>query len=131
MDESRQLVGVTAIANNGEPDGFASTAWSLVLAAADGPDGCSALDRLAAEKRKDGNATQFDQLRPFLTQPPGPGRYERLSESLGLPRARVAVIIHRYSRRFAELIRGEVAETLVDRTGHEIELRGLLEARAR
>jgi RNA polymerase sigma factor (sigma-70 family) len=252
MDESRQLAGVAAVSNNGEPGGFASTAWSLVLAAADGPVGCSALDRLcrrywrpvyicvrrggvprpdaedatqdffvylltrewikqadpqrgsfraflltllrnflsnrrrhvgalkrggaqemlpldpdvcerelesmaagelspaqayerswancvvdaaldrlAAEKRKDGNATQFDQLRPFLTEPPGPGDYERLSVSLGLPRARVAVVIHRYSRRFAELIRSEVAETLVDRTALEIELRGLLEAMAR
>jgi RNA polymerase sigma-70 factor (ECF subfamily) len=91
----------------------------------------AALERLAAEKEQAGDHARFAKLRPFLTQPPGPGDYERLSETLGLPRARVAVILHRHSRRFAELIRSEVAETLVDRTGLEVELRGLLAAIAR
>jgi RNA polymerase sigma factor (sigma-70 family) len=91
----------------------------------------AALERLAAEKQQAGERERFAQLRPFLTHPPGPGDYERLSESLGLPRARVAVIIHRHSRRYAELIRSEVAETLVDLGGLEVELRGLLDAIAR
>jgi RNA polymerase sigma-70 factor (ECF subfamily) len=88
----------------------------------------AALERLAAEREQAGESARFAKLRPFIVQPPSPGDYERLSESLGLPRARVAVIIHRHSRRFAELVRSEVAETLVDRSGLDVELRGLLAA---
>jgi RNA polymerase sigma-70 factor (ECF subfamily) len=91
----------------------------------------SALNRLASEKEEAGESGRFAKLRPYLIHPPGPGDYERLSETLGLPRARVAVIIHRHSRRFAELVRSEVADTLANRAGLETELRGLLEAMAR
>jgi RNA polymerase sigma-70 factor (ECF subfamily) len=91
----------------------------------------AALDRLASEREEAGESARFAQLRPFLTETPEPHDYEHLSETLGLPRARLAVIIHRHSRRFAELIRSEVAETLVDRAGLEVELRGLLNAIAR
>jgi DNA-directed RNA polymerase specialized sigma24 family protein len=87
-----------------------------------------ALERLASENDQPDKGVPFAKLRPFLVHSPGPGDYEQLSETLGLPRARVAVMIHRYSRRFAELIRSEVADTLVDRTQLEVELRGLRDA---
>ena len=118
----RELISVAA--NEVDPVQAFERSWAQCVLDA-------ALERLAAEKQQAGERARFDQLRPYLTHPPGPGEYERLSESLGLPRARVAVIIHRHSRRFAELIRSEVAETLVDRTGLEVELRGLLDALAR
>ena len=55
-------------------------------------------------------------------------RLERLGRELGLSRNQIAVIIHRHSRRFAELIRSEIAETLVDRSNLDLELRRLLDA---
>jgi RNA polymerase sigma-70 factor (ECF subfamily) len=88
----------------------------------------AALERLAEEQVATGGSDRFEALRPYLTQSPEAGDYERLSRTLGLSRNQVAVIIHRHSRRFAELIRSEVADTLVDRTDLDMELRRLLGA---
>ena len=90
----------------------------------------SALERLAAEQTEAEDAVRFAALRPFLTQAPAPGDYDRLGQTLGLSRNRIAVTIHRLSRRFAELIRAEVADTLADRSQLDGELRGLLGALA-
>ncbi len=90
----------------------------------------AALERLAAEQAEAGAAARFAALRPYLTRSPAPGDYERLGAELGLSRNQIAVSIHRCSRRFAELIRSEIAETLVDRRHLDLELRGLLDAMA-
>jgi RNA polymerase sigma-70 factor (ECF subfamily) len=91
----------------------------------------AAWDRLAAEQKEAGKASNFESLRPYVTQAPAAGDYQRLSEQLGIRRGQIALLIHRLNRRFAELIRAEVAETLEDRTELEAELRFLLEASAR
>lgn len=89
-----------------------------------------ALERLAAEQAGGANAARFAAVRPYLTQPPSSGDYERLGQSLGLSRSQLAVIIHRQSRRYAELIRCEVAETLADRAELDRELRLLIDVLA-
>ena len=48
---------------------------------------------------------RFEALRPYLTQSPAAGDYERLSQTLGLSRNGIAVIIHRLSLRYAALLR--------------------------
>lgn len=88
------------------------------------------LQRLSDEQAAAGKTAVFEILRPFLTQRPAAGDYDRIGQKLGMPRNQVALAIHRLSRRFAELIRAEVAETLVDRAGVEQELRYLLSALA-
>jgi DNA-directed RNA polymerase specialized sigma24 family protein len=82
--------------------------------------------RLASEQEGAGKTVQFESLRPFVTQPASPGEYERLGVLLGVRRGQVALMIHRLSRRYADLIRSEVAETLADRSELESELRHLL-----
>jgi RNA polymerase sigma factor (sigma-70 family) len=91
----------------------------------------TAWNRLALEQKDSGKEDSFESLRPFVTQPPAPGDYQRLSEQLGMRRGQIALLIHRLNRRFAELIRAEVADTLDDRSELESELRFLLEASAR
>jgi RNA polymerase sigma-70 factor (ECF subfamily) len=91
----------------------------------------SAWERLVLEQKDSRKAAHFESLRPYVTQAPADGDYQRLSEQLGMQRGQVALIIHRLNRRFAELIRAEVAETLADRSELESELRFLLEASAR
>ncbi len=66
-----------------------------------------------------------------MTQAPAPGDYQRLGEQLGIRRGQVAVLIHRLSRRYTELIRAEVADTLADRSGLDSELRVLYEVSSR
>jgi len=91
----------------------------------------TAWDRLAGEQKGAGKESHFESLRAYVTQAPASGDYQRLSEKLGMRRGQVALLIHRLNRRFAELIRTEVAETLADRSELEVELRFLLEASAR
>jgi RNA polymerase sigma-70 factor (ECF subfamily) len=86
----------------------------------------SAWERLSAEQAVAGRARNFEALRPFVTQPASPGDYERLSPVLGLRKGQIAILIHRLSRRYADLIRSEVADTLLDRSEIEAELRHLL-----
>jgi RNA polymerase sigma factor (sigma-70 family) len=88
----------------------------------------SALERLAEEQTSTGGGARFEALRPYLTQSPAPGDYQRLSQTVGLSRNQIAVIIHRLSRRYAELLRNEVADTLIDRSELDGELRRLLDA---
>lgn len=88
----------------------------------------TALTRLGEEQSGPEKKRAFELLRPFVAQRPEAGDYERLARELGQPRNRIAVLIHRLSRRYAELIRIEVADTLADRKQVESELRGLLQA---
>jgi RNA polymerase sigma factor (sigma-70 family) len=91
----------------------------------------TAWDRLAREQKDAGKMTVFESLRAFVTQTPATGDYQRLSEQLGMRRGQIALLIHRLNRRFTELIRAEVAETLVDRSELDNELRFLLEVSSR
>jgi RNA polymerase sigma factor (sigma-70 family) len=91
----------------------------------------SAWDRLAAEQGDAGRAAVFAALRPFVAQAPAGGEYQRVARELGLPRGQVALLVHRLNRRFAELVRAEVAETLADREDLESELLFLRAASAR
>ncbi|MGH7995472.1 MAG: RNA polymerase sigma factor [Opitutaceae bacterium] len=91
----------------------------------------AAWSRLSAEQEVAGKTAAFEALRPYITESPAAGEYERLSVALGCRRGQVALLIHRLSRRFAELIRAEVAETLADRSELEVELRHLFELSSR
>ena len=86
----------------------------------------AALARVAAEQTSAGNAERFAKLRPFLMTTPRPGEYGRIAAELGIASAQVAVLVHRLSRRFGEVIRAEVAATLVNRSDIEGELRELM-----
>lgn len=117
----RELAALPAV--EADPARAYDRAWAGCVLA-------GALERLAAEQAGPEAAARFAALRPYLTQPPAPGDYERLGAELGLTRNQLAVIIHRQSRRYAELIRREVAETLADRAALDAELRRLLEVLA-
>ncbi len=84
------------------------------------------VERLAREQISGGKGEAFQRLRPFLTQRPGPGDYDRLAAELGVTRSQVTLLIHRLSRRFAELIRIEVSDTVSSPADVDAELHYLL-----
>jgi DNA-directed RNA polymerase specialized sigma24 family protein len=86
----------------------------------------AALARLAAEYAATDKRARFDRLRPFLTAAPAAGDYEQIARELEMTPGQVAVSVHRLARRFAEMIRSEIAATLSDRREIEPELRHLL-----
>jgi len=91
----------------------------------------SALDQLSEEQERAGNRARYDALRPYLTHAPNSADYDRLVERLEQPRNRIAVFLHRLSRRYGELIRAEVADTVSALDDIDAELRRLIEVLAR
>ncbi len=91
----------------------------------------TAWDRLALEQKEAGKTAVFESIRAYITEAPALGDYQRLSEKLGVRRGQIALLIHRLNRRFTELIRAEVADTLADRSELDSELRFLLEVSSR
>jgi RNA polymerase sigma factor (sigma-70 family) len=116
-DAERELASLSD--SGGDPAAAYEASWARGVLQA-------SLSRLAEEQAAAGKAALFEALRPFVSQSPEAGDYERLSRDLGLRRGQIALSIHRLARRFAELIRIEVADTLADRSELEAELRHLL-----
>lgn len=108
-----------AIAADGDPARAFESAWARGILQ-------TAWARLSDEQARAGKVVQFDALRPFVTQSPEAGDYERLGQTLGIRRGQVALLVHRLSSRYAELVRAEVAETLADPSDLEAELRHLI-----
>jgi len=86
----------------------------------------AALEALSREQTQAGNAARFAALQPFLARAPSSADYERITVELGVPSNRVAVYLHRLTRRYGELIRAEVADTVADPLEVGPELRRLV-----
>jgi RNA polymerase sigma-70 factor (ECF subfamily) len=71
-------------------------------------------DQLQREFVQAGKAKHFESLKPMLTGESEGVRYGEIADELGLSEGAVKVAIHRLRRRFRELLRQEVAETVAD-----------------
>jgi RNA polymerase sigma factor (sigma-70 family) len=94
--------------------------WALTLLA-------RALAGLEQEHRTAGKSCQFDVLKPWLT-----GDTELISQAdaarrLGMNEGAVKVAIHRLRRRFREIIKNEIGQTVNDCAQVEAELHHLME----
>lgn len=87
-----------------------------------------ALRRLQVEAKQGGKEALFEQLRPFLLEPPDTSDYDSVGSRLGLRRNTVAVAVHRLRARLQELVHEVVADTVEDRHEAERELRRLRSA---
>ena len=102
------------------PDTFFDREWAFALLD-------RALKALAAEHAAPARQGQFEALKPWLT-----GDTENLSQAsvakrLGLNEGAVKVAIHRLRRRFRQLVRGEISQTVHQPSQVDEELRYLLE----
>jgi RNA polymerase sigma-70 factor (ECF subfamily) len=107
--------------NAPSPDREFDRKWALTLLD-------RALNALAREHEGFGKAEHFDALKPWLT-----GDTENISQAeaaarLGLNEGAVKVAIHRLRRRFREVIKQEIAQTVSDPAQVDLELHCLLEA---
>jgi RNA polymerase sigma factor (sigma-70 family) len=103
------------------PDKEFDRKWALTLLD-------RALSALAQEHKTAGKSDQFETLKPWLT-----GDTEHISQAdaarqLGLNEGAVKVAVHRLRRRFRELIKSEISQTVSDPAHVEEELHYLLEA---
>lgn len=87
-----------------------------------------AMTRLRLETRQGGKELWFDALCGFLSTEPGAGDYERISQQFAVSRNAIASAVKRLRTRYREMIRYEVADTLVDAGGVEVEMQELFAA---
>lgn len=85
-----------------------------------------ALNRLRNESVQSGKEPEFDLLKQFLSQPSGEGAYAGIAEQFDVEEGAIAVRVHRLRRRYGQLVREEVAQTVASPDEIEEELRHLL-----
>jgi len=92
-------------ANDSSPDKLYDRAWAITL-----------LDRvilrLQTECTTAGKEKMFQQLKDFLTLESGSIPYDQAAESLHIAAGAARVAVHRLRKRYRELLREEVAQTL-------------------
>jgi RNA polymerase sigma-70 factor (ECF subfamily) len=87
-----------------------------------------ALRRLGAEMGAEGKGRAYEVLKGCLQGSGGVRPQAELAEELGMSEAAVKVAIHRLRKRFREVVRSEIAETLADGGQVEEEMRHLIQA---
>jgi RNA polymerase sigma-70 factor (ECF subfamily) len=86
--------------------------------------------RLRTEFVEAGKQGEFEQIKECLTADRGSMDYAALSQRTGLSEGAVRVAIHRLRKRFREIFRQEVAQTVATPTEIDAEMRHLMAALA-
>jgi RNA polymerase sigma-70 factor (ECF subfamily) len=110
-----------AATNEPSPDKAFDREWALALLA-------KVIERLQSECVADGKAKLFAQLKIFLTAGKGDSAQAGVAKSLGMEEGAVRVAIHRLRKRYRELLRDEIANTLSDAAMVDEEMRALFGA---
>jgi RNA polymerase sigma-70 factor (ECF subfamily) len=109
--------------DNSSPDKLFDKNWALTLLQ-------QVLNQVEAEYRVAGKATLFEGLKAALTGTRESQPYAVLARDLGMAETAVKVAVHRLRKRYRELLRLELTNTLADPTHADEELRHLLAALA-
>lgn len=83
------------------------------------------LARLQAEFAAYGKQTVFERLKPFLTGSRASTGYAEVAAKLGMTEGAVKVTVHRLRRRYRQLLRQEIAETVAGPDDVDEEIRHL------
>ncbi len=87
-----------------------------------------ALTRLGVSMLAEGKERQFEVLKGCLQGAAARRPQADLGEALGMSEATVKVAIHRLRKRFREVVRMEIAETLVEGASVDEEMKHLIQA---
>jgi RNA polymerase sigma factor (sigma-70 family) len=83
------------------------------------------LNRLAEEFAAKGKERQFRAFQPFLAGETEPNTYEVAARALGISETAAKVAAHRLRRRYREILRAEIAETVAGQQEVDDEIRHL------
>ncbi len=103
------------------PDQAFDREWAVTLLA-------KVIERLNAECATEGKAKQFEQLKAFLTVDRDDLSSADAARALGLDEVAVRVAVHRLRKRYRQLLRDEIAQTLADAADVDEEMRALFGA---
>jgi RNA polymerase sigma-70 factor (ECF subfamily) len=103
------------------PDKAFDREWALALLA-------KVIERLHSECEAEGKAKLFEQLKVFLTAGKDGTAQAEIAKALGMEEGAVRVAIHRLRKRYRQLLRAEIAQTLADAADVDEEMRALFGA---
>jgi RNA polymerase sigma factor (sigma-70 family) len=106
-------------ADDASPDKLFDKRWAISVVEL-------VLERLRAEFTASERAELFDVLKPALAAAKLDRPYADVADSFGLSEGAVKVAVHRMRRRFGELLRAEVAETVQHEKDVDDEVRYLI-----
>jgi RNA polymerase sigma-70 factor (ECF subfamily) len=109
-------------ANNLSPDKLFDRAWATVMLE-------RVITRLREEHHSEGKGDSYEQLKPFLM---GKAEilYAKAASDLKMSEGAVRVSVHRLRKRYRELLREEIAQTLASPTQADEEMHALFSALA-
>jgi RNA polymerase sigma-70 factor (ECF subfamily) len=110
-----------AATNEPSPDKAFDREWALALLA-------KVIERLRAECAADGKAKLFEPLKIFLTAGKGALSHADAAKKLGMDETAVRVAVHRLRKRYRQLLRDEISQTLADESQVDEEMRALFGA---
>ncbi len=83
------------------------------------------LSRLRDECIAKGKVNHFEALKPFIAGAGAPGGYQSAGAALGMNEAAAKTAAHRLRRRYREILRAEIAETIAELGDVDDEIRRL------
>jgi len=110
-----------AATNEPSPDKAFDREWALALLA-------KVIERLQKECAADGKAKLFEQLKMFLMAGKSETAQSETAKTLGMEEGAVRVVIHRLRKRYRQLLRDEISQTLTDPAQVDEEMRALFGA---
>lgn len=116
-EERYKLEPVTEAA----PEFLFDRSWAEAVLAA-------AFSRFQSEVAESGDLPRYELLKPFLLSGEGNTSYTEAAAKLGISETGVRSVVHRFRKRFRELIRAEIANTVANSDEIDEEIRHLFEA---
>ncbi|MGB7769383.1 MAG: RNA polymerase sigma factor [Verrucomicrobiia bacterium] len=110
-----------AATNEPRPDKAFDREWAVTLLA-------RVIKRLQIECEKDGHGNLFAELKIFLTAGKGALSHAEAAKTLGLDEGSVRTAVHRLRKRYRQLLRDEISQTLSDGADVDEEMRALFGA---
>ena len=89
------------------------------------------LERLRTDYHERGKGAVFDRLETYLVGADSQSSYRESAAGLGMSETAVRVAVHRLRRRFAEVLRNEIGQTVTNHREVEDEIQHLIRALAR
>jgi len=105
------------------PEKLFERSWALTVLT-------RAMDRLKAECTVSDKQRLFDYLKVYLTAEKDAGSYRHVAGELNMTEGAVKVAVHRLRRRYRELVRDEIAQTVTTEAQVDEEIRDLFDALA-
>lgn len=105
------------------PDKLYDRAWAVVLLE-------HVITRLRDEHHLEGKAGLYDQLKPYLMMGKNEIPYAQAAAGLKMSEGTLRVAVHRLRRRYRELLREEITQTLAQPAQAEEEMQALFSALA-